>query len=236
MIKLRTLIPSTVLVLLSFPLSPTFAGDIVILKSVDIPPYREAVKGFKSKVNGKVKEYVVGKNMQSSTVSKRVFAQSRSDIRQSKIIFTLGTGALRLAKDEAGDTPIVFTFVLNPEAVLEKMGANLSKVRGIRMSIPPERQFSILSKVAPTVKRIGIVYDPSKTQRLINETRVIAQRIGVTLVAREIRHKGAAIDAISWMKGKVDALWMVPDTTAITHESIEYMLIFSFRNSCKQES
>lgn len=32
------------------------------------------------------------------------------------------------------------------------------------------------------------------------------------------------------MKGEVDALWMLPDTTVVTPESIEFLLLFSLTN------
>jgi putative ABC transport system substrate-binding protein len=33
------------------------------------------------------------------------------------------------------------------------------------------------------------------------------------------------------MKGKIDAFWMLPDLTAITPETVEYLLLFSLENT-----
>lgn len=207
---------------LFFCLPSSYAGDVAAVKSADIAPYREAVNGFKNVVKTRVYEYVImdEKGMDNSVVL-------RIKEQKTDLIFALGTDALQLAKGEFKNTPVVFAFVLNPDAVTGK-GPH-ENIKGIDMIVPPLEQFNSLLDIAPRVKRIGVIYDPSKTQALINDVAIAAKSLGLTLVPYEIKSRGEAIDAISYMEGKVDALWMAPDTTAITRESIEYMLLFSFR-------
>ncbi|MBI5874992.1 MAG: ABC transporter substrate-binding protein [Deltaproteobacteria bacterium] len=204
-----------------------YAGDVAAVKSVDIVPYREAVNGFKNVVNKRVHEYVImdEKGMDNSVVL-------RLKEQKTDLIFALGTDALALAKGEFKNTPVVFAFVLNPDAVIGKDidAVAQGNIKGIDMIAPPMEQFNALLEIAPKVKRIGVIYDPSKTQDIINDAAIAAKSLGLTLVTREIKSGGEAIDAVSDMEGKIDALWMAPDTTAITRESIEYMLLFSFRN------
>ncbi|MBI3755502.1 MAG: ABC transporter substrate-binding protein, partial [Deltaproteobacteria bacterium] len=205
-----------------------YAGDVAAVKSVDIVPYREAVNGFRDSVKARVYEYVVmgEKGMDNSVVL-------RLKEQKTDLIFALGTDALTMARDEFKNMPVVFAFVLNPDAVIGKDidAALQGNIKGIDMIVPPLEQFNSLLEIAPKTKRIGVIYDPSKTQDVINDAAIAAKSLGLTLVPRKIKSREEAIDAVSDMEGKVDALWMAPDTTAITRESIEYMLLFSFRNS-----
>jgi len=210
---------SSIILLITLSSSPhSHAEDVAAVKSVDILPYRDALKGFKSAVKANVYEYVIENGDNSSILFR---------LKGTDLIFTLGTDALTLVKDEIKDKPIVFTFVLNPDADIK---SRYPHITGIDINIPPEEQFKALLQVAPQVKRIGVIYDPSKSQSIINEAEAAAKKLEVSLVIKKIDSKTEAIDAISRMEGNVDAIWMAPDTTAITPESINYMLLFAFRN------
>lgn len=210
---------SSIILLLTTAISPpSHAEDVGTVKSVDILPYRDAVKGFKDAVKANVYEYVI-ENGDNSTIL--------LSLKGTDLIFTLGSDALTLVKDEIKDKPIVFTFVLNPNTDFKSRSPHIT---GIDINIPPEEQFNALLQVVPQVKQIGVIYDPSKSQSIIDEAEAAAKKLGVSLVIRKINSKEEAINAISTLEGNVDAIWMAPDTTAITTESINYMLLFAFRN------
>lgn len=218
--KFPIFISSIILLITLTILSPSHAEDIAAVKSVDILPYRDAVKGFKEVVKANVYEYVMdGYN--------NLILIRLTETQGTDLIFTLGTDALTLVKDEFRDIPIVFTFVLNPADAIKSRSPHIT---GIDINIPPEEQFNALLQVVPQVKRIGVIYDPSKSQSIINEAETAAKKLGISLVSRKIDSKSEAINAITMMEGNVDAIWMAPDTTAITPESIKYMLLFAFRN------
>lgn len=218
--KFPIFISSIILLITLFISPPSHAEDIAAVKSVDILPYRNAVKGFKEVVKANVYEYVMdGYN--------NLILIRLTETQGTDLIFTLGTDALTLVKDEFRDIPIVFTFVLNPADAIKSRSPHIT---GIDINIPPEEQFNALLQVVPQVKRIGVIYDPSKSQSIINEAETAAKKLGISLVSRKIDSKSEAINAITMMEGNVDAIWMAPDTTAITPESIKYMLLFAFRN------
>lgn len=200
--------------------------EIVIVKSNDIAPYRAAVKGFKSTINAEVNEFVLDKR--SDKRAKRKFI--KKDKKNRNLIFTLGTDAFVAARANHPDTPIVFAFILNPDSALQRAVNNsYSNVAGITMTIPPAIQFKTLLEADPSITRIGVVYDPSKTGKLIDEAKKAARKLGIELVDKPIETRPESINAIDEMRGMVDAIWMAPDTTAITRESSEYMLLFSIK-------
>ncbi|MBI5894196.1 MAG: ABC transporter substrate-binding protein [Deltaproteobacteria bacterium] len=224
----KTCILSIVISILIFN-TPSFAYDIIIIKGRDIPPYREAVKGFNSVLKANVHEYVIEPEFNDEGKGHAIIRGLKN--HKTDLIFTLGSDALALVEGEFRDTPIVFSFVLNPDAVIGAGGGSRrTNIIGIDMNIPPEEQFNAIMKIVPNVQRIAVIYDPSKTQPLIIEAEAAAKKLGITLAAKKIATKAEAINAISQMEGKADAIWMAPDATAIIPESIEYMLLFSFRN------
>ncbi|MDH3973492.1 MAG: ABC transporter substrate-binding protein [Deltaproteobacteria bacterium] len=215
------------IMLLLLYVAPLHGEDVAAVKSVDIRPYQDAVNGFKSSVNAEVNEYVLDYDDEKAA---RVVMYLNDD--KMHLVFTLGSDALNLVKNSVKDIPVIFTFVLNPHEIIGHPAGKLpANMTGISMNIPPDVQFAALLEAAPHTKRIGVVYDPSKTSNLIEEGRIAARALGITLIAVSINAKSETINAISEMKGNVDALWMIPDTTAITRESAEYMLLFSLQNS-----
>lgn len=204
--------------------APANATNALAIKSLDIHPYNRAVEGFRSTVTGTVEDTVY---INSSDGDQVVFRLKKGGV---DLIFTLGSNALNLVIDRFRNIPVVYSFVLNPRTVASSLSKNKrSNMTGISMVIPPEMQFKAIMQATPSVKRIGVVYDPSKTESLIEEARKSAKKLGLTLVEQQISKKKEALGAISGMQGRVDAIWMAADTTAITAESIKYMLLYSFR-------
>lgn len=205
-----------------------YSNNIAAVKSVDISPYNEAIEAFRSSVNAHIDEVVI--SFDGEHGHKAAIVLSNENLQ---LIFTLGSEALNLIKKRVNSsTPVIFTFVLNPESIIKNNKKKATQiVTGISMNIPPYEQFKTLLEAAPKIKNIGTIYDPSKTGKLIEEAKKAAKKLGLNLISTKISQKSEAINAITKMKGKIDAFWMAPDTTAITFESREYMLLFSLRNN-----
>lgn len=197
------------------------AAEIAVIKSLDILPYSEALEGFKEVVPASFREFSIEDS------EARAAAASSLRRREPDLIFALGTEALRLAKKELKGIPVVFAFVLTPEAVI---GKDRPDITGVNMNTPPVEQFKALLRILPDARRIGVIYDQAKTQRLINEGLEDTRSLGLNLITYGITAKPEAINAVAKMKGQVDALWLVPDTTVLTPEFLEHLLLFSFGN------
>lgn len=204
------------------------AQNVAAVKSVDILPYNTAIDAFKSCVDASVDEIVVKYDEENGNNAAVLVSNENLHL-----VFTLGSDALNIVKNNiTHSTPVIFTFVLNPETLIkEETGRAPLNITGISMNIPPLEQFKTLLEAAPKTKTIGTIYDPSKTETIIEEAKKAARALGIKLYPVKIKHKSEAINAITEMKDKIDAFWMAPDTTAITQESTEYMLLFSLRNN-----
>ena len=203
---------------------PGEAAKIVAFKSADVDVYNDALEGFKSVAgHSTVSEYDMGGDLQSG---KRFLARFKSGPKPD-LIFAIGVWALQAVVEEVRDIPVVFAMVLNPSTVIGQEARNIT---GASMNVPIEQQIALLKKVSPHVQRIGVIYDPSKTGFLVRQADRIAKPQGLRLVTKAIASSRDAIAALDAIQGEIDALWILPDLTVLAPESVQYMLLFAFRN------
>jgi putative ABC transport system substrate-binding protein len=200
------------------------AANIVALKSADVDVYNEVLEGFKS-VSRKstVSEYDMEGDLQRG---KRYLARLKSGPKPD-LILAIGIWALQVAVEEVQDIPVVFAMVLNPSTIIGQESRNIT---GASMNVSIDQQITLLKKASPHVRRIGVLYDPSKTGFLVKQAERSARDQGVRLVAKAITSPKDSFAALDALQGEIDALWILPDLTVLAPESVQYMLLFSFRN------
>jgi putative ABC transport system substrate-binding protein len=200
------------------------APTVIAIKSKDIRAYDEALDGFRQTCAATIAEYT----LQDGELSEQ---EILSDVAKSRptLIHAIGSPALRFAADNFEGIPIVFSLVVDPAPVVGER----KRLAGSTLKIPPGDQFEALLRIAPQVKRIGVVYDPSKTGQMVKEAVEDVRRLGLKLelVSRPVASSQDVPAAWQEIQGDIDAIWMVPDTTAVTDKSFQYMLsICSKRN------
>ena len=199
--------------------TPTFAValDIAILKSSDIAAYNQAVAGFKTTLPSGTTftEY----DMQGNVSEGRKQAQK---IRASgaELVLAVGLKAALMAKLEIIDTPVIFCMVLDPA----KHGLKAPNMSGILLEVPIERQFATLRWVLPGAKRIGVLYDPDKTGPMVEEARRRAKGLGLDLIPRPVTSEKEVPPTLRDIMPQVDALWLLPDSTVLTEDSLRFLL------------
>ena len=192
--------------------------EIVVIQSVRIKPYEEAIEGFKSVCRSRIQRLVLSE-LKGTEVIRKINAV------KPDLVLAVGKAALLAAK-AFRNIPVVYVMVLNPESVL----SGEKNITGVSMNIPQEKQLAVLMGALPYTKTIGLLYDPNRTGRFVENVEDIAGHIGVRLIANEVYNSKDVPSAIMQMKGKIDVFWMLPDITVITPETIEFLLLFSLEN------
>ena len=197
--------------------SVLLATEVVILKSSDIAAYNQAINGFKAALppHMTLTEY----DLQGDLEKGRKFARK---IRASDpaLVLAIGLKAAKAAQLEIGDIPVVYAMVLDPT----KYGLTTPNMTGILLEIPLERQLSTIHSVLPQVRRLGALYDPAKTAATIAEAQRLTKRDGIELIASAVSHEREVPAALRNLLGPVGALWLVPDSTVLTDESLRFIL------------
>ncbi len=139
-----------------------------------------------------------------------------------RLIVAVGREALRAAVQTPETTPVVFTMVSSPGALLD----GKRPVSGVSLDADPARVIALLKKVEPNVRRVGVVYNPQATGDLVNAGSAAARAQGMELVALPVSTIGEAIKAFHRFEREIpiDALWLLPDATATAQETVRYAL------------
>ncbi len=187
---------------------------VAALLSEDINAYRQALDGFKKAYRGPVIDLEMGPS-----------GDRLGEVRAShpEVVLAIGVRAAKVAADGLPDLPVVYCMVLDPEL----NGISGPNVTGVTLAIPVKRQLEEFRRVVPSMGRLGVVFNPTKSAPLIEEARSAAGAIGLTLIAESVQHSDQVPDALARLAGKVDAFWLPPDATVVTKETFRLALELS---------
>lgn len=202
--------------------TPALAGPLAIIKSKNIQIYNDAVIGFRSNCGGEILEYDMdedfdrGEKMAEEINGKGVDA-----------VFVLGTrAAITARKHIDGGLPVVFALVLDPE----KSDIKAPNITGVKLEIPIRTQLETLQAIVPSVKKIGVMYNPKRSQEVVLEAAEVARSLGIQIIASRIERKEDAVRALSVFAGGIDAFWLIADPTVANAEVFPQLLQFTINN------
>ena len=118
---------------------------------------------------------------------------------------------------------MVFSMVINPE----KNQLSGGNIYGIPLEVPPAEQFKLLRKLIPDLRKIGVLYDPAVSGELVEKGNTEARKSGLSLETVEVHSSKEVPGAVHSLKDKVDAIWMVPDRTVYSEESLPFIFAFT---------
>jgi len=199
--------------------SPAEASNgVLVVRGLKVKPHEDALKGFKDTCNCSIKELTVSESNYSDILKK---------IRKINpdMVLAIGVDVLSWVK-RIKDIPIVYLMVLNPQSIL----SGEENITGISMNITPEKQLCLFQKALPDIKKIGLLFDPTNTGHYIKRVKDTAGEIGVKLIIKEVHGPREVPSLLNGMKGEIDAFWMLPDTSVISSETIEFLILFSIEN------
>lgn len=209
---------------------PALAGiEVVVVQSSRAIPYQEALQGFvraveetalasgpKSVQPIEASTFVLAEEHDTEALTRQILAI------KPRLLVAIGHDALSYARQFL-DIPVVYLMVSSPQSLVKDQ----DNVLGVGLDVLPEIQLARIKAVFPEAKRIGVVFDPHRSKDFIRRASVYAQANGLVLETRPAETSRAVPGFISAMAGAIDVLWMIPDLTVVTPETVEHMLIFS---------
>jgi putative ABC transport system substrate-binding protein len=192
--------------------------EVLVVRNLRIKPYNDALAGFKSALGAKVGN--VGYTLQDGDDAAAFLRRRKPDL-----ILAIGMDALQAVKRHT-DIPIVYLMVLAPASLVQVE----KNITGVSMTVSPEKQLAALRKVLPGVRRVGLLYDPRKSGPFVKRAYGAARELRIEFLAKEVTSSRAVLEALNSLKGAVDAFWMIPDTTVVTPETAEMIMLFSIEN------
>ncbi len=205
------------------------AGErtVIVIQSQPIAAYNEAIKGFEeSCTRNNVSIAGIYDLKGDIDEGKRVIKNIKDDKLRPDLILAVGILATTLVKEQFTDIPIIFCMVINHER-FNLAGANIT---GISSEASIRDQFAVLKELLGTSKNVGVIYDPKETGSIISEAVSIVGKSNFNLVKTEVTSGNQVASALKNIVNKIDALWIVPDGTVVTKESLEIILKTSMKH------
>ncbi|MBW2217808.1 MAG: hypothetical protein JRF34_11560 [Deltaproteobacteria bacterium] len=125
--------------------------------------------------------------------------------------------------------------VLNPEKVLGPKELNPEKVLGpkeggcgIPLNIPVQTQIEMIGRGLPSVRRLGLLYDPEFNADFFRRAVDAASFLDLTVIPLRVSSKKDIPSALTRGWKDLDALWLIPDRTVISQSIIKFLIKEAF--------
>jgi putative ABC transport system substrate-binding protein len=213
--------------------SRAFGYEIVVLESSTSQINQQIQKNFIDEFNTRIPHQGL-KSIQPNQIKEVVISKGDEEEYTRRIqsihpdlILALGGKALEMALLVPA-IPIVHLLVIQPRTYLETITDKRMPVTGVSLSVSPKVQLNEMTRYLPKVKRVGLVYDPKRSGKLVKQLDSL--RPDLNFIALPTEDISKVPDLIHSLRGRVDLLWMLPDLTATNQITLQSYILFSIRN------
>lgn len=156
---------------------------------------------------------IVYDNAQGDPTIALQIAQKFASGRPAAIV-ALGTTAAQACASQAGDIPVVFSSVTNPE----EAGLTAKNIVGVSNWVPLEAQLEMIQKLMPKRKQLGVIYNPGEANSvwILNELKAIAPKYGIEIIASPADKTANVDEAALAFIYSVGAIYVSNDNTALS--------------------
>jgi len=201
-----------------FPFSAFARGRIVSVQSISISPYEEAIDGFATVCSLPMDRFLTSDKHPVPLVD-------RIRRAEPELILAVGLDALKTLED-VRDIPIVFVMLLCPECDL----ASRVNVTGVNMTSSANVQVGRISDMLPDIHSIGVVFDPEKTGTFVENASEVAGPLGIDILEAQVTEAREVPTKLADIRDQAQMIWMLPDVTVMTRQTVEFFLLFSLEN------
>lgn len=151
------------------------------------------------------------------------------------LIYTIATPAAQAAKQATNTIPILFSAVTDPviDGLIESMEKPGGNITGTSDKSPMEEQLGLFKKIDEGIKKIGIIFNTSESNSLIQVERAkeIGGLLGLEVISTGISSINDIPQAMDSLSNKVDGIYTITDNmvasaiNVVAEKSIEKGLI-----------
>lgn len=169
-------------------------------------------KGFEDGKNIKIEQQnAQGEQANAQTISKQ-FVDAKKDL-----IFAIATPSVQAAYNSTKDIPIIFTAVTDPvkAEVAKDWKSSGTNVTGTSDKVPVEKQIDLLKKLLPNAKTVGVIYNTSETNSVIQvtELKAAAEKQGLAVKEIGVTNVNEINQNLASALGQIDVLYTPTDNT-----------------------
>jgi putative ABC transport system substrate-binding protein len=146
---------------------------------------------------------------------KLVFKDSKKPFTPKNInlILAISSQSLYELLQTNYNIPIIFLAVSDLDFIETNLLRNNKMITGISDITPIESQFKLLTKLLPSINKIGVIYNPEeKLSRLqINLIKKFSSNSGIQCIYEQVNTNELAVQAAKNLLGEIDALYIPSD-------------------------
>ncbi len=204
------------------------AETLAVISRIGIVPYDEFIQGFQHKNSLSSPQQYTLQIYYLKPADNDALASIREDIAalRPRLIVSVGLGATQFSASRFSDIPLIYSMTLAPESFKSRSSRQMLAV-GMETAI--EQRLQMLKKLKPDVKKIGLLYDPQRSEQRIIEMRRSIQSLGMELTAVPVDSPRAAFNAVPGIMRDCDAFYLMFDRTVLNDKVIEHIFTSSFR-------
>ncbi|MDH3997366.1 MAG: hypothetical protein OET90_00880 [Desulfuromonadales bacterium] len=192
--------------------------NVGVLLSKEIAPYVDMVEGLEARLgNVEVQRFFLDAEGRPYSLS----GLSNNPVpEQFAAMVAVGPEALRYLQPQMGSVPLIYGMVLNP---LNFYGENRDAICGVPLNLPVESQLKAIQQHFPSIKRLGIFYDPKNNQAFYDEASGFAVSMELELISLQVRRTPAKLDIVGEL-ARPEALLFIPDRTIISKAVVQHVI------------
>lgn len=183
------------------------ADGVAVVKTADgVPEFDMALDALRRTVSAPL-------HVESLAADRERWPRVREKLtrREPVVWVALGRLALHLLMAEPPPEPVVFLMVATPRQILPE-GA--TGVAGVTVRPRPDDQLRELSTLLPSVRRLGVLFDPSHSAPEVTALQEAARARGLTVETAQMSDPTELGGSLrSLLSRQVDVLFLVPDRT-----------------------
>ncbi|MEN6510070.1 MAG: ABC transporter substrate-binding protein, partial [Smithella sp.] len=173
------------------------------------------VYGKEKKINIKFDRQNAQGDMGTSMMIANKLAADKVDL-----IFSISTPSSQHALKATQAIPIIFGAVTDPlsAGVVQNVTKPGGNITGVSDAWPIKKQVELLVKLVPTVKTLGIVYNPgeSNAKFMLTKLQEACSQLDIKLITAPISNTGEVLVAAKSLAPKVDAFYSSIDNSVLS--------------------
>lgn len=185
---------------------------IIVAKTSDQQPFEDVVNGFSKTLTQN--KFIFKLIRYNPTIPLPI-----AEFDKASLVFTIGANPTLDMLKIIKNIPIVFTLIMDPQF-------SAPNLTGVRMDLPVKEQLDVLSKISPKRKKIGIIYDPSKTKALVETYINESKGKDFEVITKRVTKIDEVYGAMRSLRPSIDCLVIIPDTTVYSTESTADILLY----------
>ncbi len=173
--------------------------------------FTDIADGVEEQVNGRTVRYILKKEYSQQELNQWL---SKNNIKVCVALGVRGETATSIITD---DISVVLGGVLKPKLIGDSRP-------GISVAPSPDKLFEQLKKLKPNVNEVIVVYNPDKTEWLIDQARYAAVKHGIELTTYSTGRlsKSAKLYREIFKQPDISntAIWLPPDSTSVDNYAV----------------